>query len=284
MSVDEILLRSRFTPLRNILCYDVFDRGFNGWMTLMPNFTEHPDFDVPPTLVDKTQWPPVMLSSATFRYPGTHGSMSGTYSLKLSTRPVAAPYTEKPAPGSLGHAIKRLSFWRPGSRYLQIECWFSYTAEQDKVDDVVYPVITINTVAGCATQIPDPVLTLHLGIFPFLGVHQKTHILPVQFAVRLIVNEFQMAVRYPLEAIVAAVRITPSEPPWIHTSHAPVTVQTESPVLVGAFGGVLDLPFLNHPAVNGVEITHPYMVASAAFLNIEPHAEIPYGTFVEPWL
>ena len=109
MSVDEILLRSRFTPLRNILCYDVFDRGFNGWMTLMPNFTEHPDFDVPPTLVDKTQWPPVMLSSATFRYPGTHGSMSGTYSLKLSTRPVAAPYTEKPAPGSLGHAIKRLS-------------------------------------------------------------------------------------------------------------------------------------------------------------------------------
>ena len=36
MSVDEILLRSRFTPLRNILCYDVFDRGFNGWMTLMP--------------------------------------------------------------------------------------------------------------------------------------------------------------------------------------------------------------------------------------------------------
>ena len=42
MSVDEILLRSRFTPLRNILCYDVFDRGFNGWMTLMPNFTEHP--------------------------------------------------------------------------------------------------------------------------------------------------------------------------------------------------------------------------------------------------
>ena len=135
MSVDEILLRSRFTPLRNILCYDVFDRGFNGWMTLMPNFTEHPDFDVPPTLVDKTQWPPVMLSSATLRYPGTHGSMSGTYSLKLSTRPVAAPYTEKPAPGSLGHAIKRLSFWRPGSRYLQIECWFSYTAEQDKVDD-----------------------------------------------------------------------------------------------------------------------------------------------------
>ena len=35
MSVDEIILKSRFSPLKNILSYDVFDRGFNGWMTLM---------------------------------------------------------------------------------------------------------------------------------------------------------------------------------------------------------------------------------------------------------
>ena len=34
----------------------------------------------------------------------------------------------------MGHAIKRLSFYRPGSRFLQIECWFSYTAEQDTLD------------------------------------------------------------------------------------------------------------------------------------------------------
>ena len=95
MSVDEILLKSRFQPLERILAYDVFNTGFNGWMTLMPNFTEYPDFDVPATLVCKDQWPPVMLSSATYRYPGTHGAMSGTYSLKLSTRPVAAPYVEK---------------------------------------------------------------------------------------------------------------------------------------------------------------------------------------------
>ena len=92
MSIGEILLRSRYQPLKRVLSYDVFNTGFNGWMTLMPNFTEYPDFDVPKTLVNKDQWPPVMLSSATFRYPGTHGAMSGTYSLKLSTRPVAAPY------------------------------------------------------------------------------------------------------------------------------------------------------------------------------------------------
>ena len=83
--MDKIMLYSRFNPLKRVLCYDIFDRGFNGWMGLLPNFTEHPDFDVPPTKVNKDQWPPVMLSSATYRFPGTHGSMSGTYSLKLST-------------------------------------------------------------------------------------------------------------------------------------------------------------------------------------------------------
>ena len=66
MSIGEILLRSRYQPLKRVLSYDVFNTGFNGWMTLMPNFTEYPDFDVPKTLVNKDQWPPVMLSSATF--------------------------------------------------------------------------------------------------------------------------------------------------------------------------------------------------------------------------
>ena len=61
MSIGEILLRSRYQPLERVLSYDVFNTGFNGWMTLMPNFTEYPDFDVPKTLVNKDQWPPVML-------------------------------------------------------------------------------------------------------------------------------------------------------------------------------------------------------------------------------
>ena len=47
MSIGEILLRSRYQPLKRVLSYDVFNTGFNGWMTLMPNFTEYPDFDVP---------------------------------------------------------------------------------------------------------------------------------------------------------------------------------------------------------------------------------------------
>jgi hypothetical protein len=39
-----------------------------------------------------------------------------------------------PALGSMGHAIKRLSFFDPSAQYLQLECWFAYTAEQDTVD------------------------------------------------------------------------------------------------------------------------------------------------------
>jgi hypothetical protein len=72
-----------------------------------------------------------MLSSATYGLVGTHGSMDGVYSLKLTTRPLAAPYLEKPLPGSLGHAIKRLSIPPWGSK-LQFEMWFTYKPEQDR--------------------------------------------------------------------------------------------------------------------------------------------------------
>ena len=123
----------RFQPLEHVLSWDVFSKGQSGWMSLMPNFTQAPDFDTRESIIEKHQWPPVMLSSATFRYPGTHGSLSGTYSLKLSTRPVVNPYDQAPAPGSMGHAIKRMSFHRPDRKRIQFEMWFSYTAEQDRI-------------------------------------------------------------------------------------------------------------------------------------------------------
>lgn len=75
-----------------------------------------------------------MLSTATFRYPGSHGSMSGQYSLKISTRNVCSPYASMPAPGSMGHGIKRISFFQRG-KYLQFETWFAYTAEQDTCEN-----------------------------------------------------------------------------------------------------------------------------------------------------
>ena len=125
---------SRFQPLKRILIYDVFNTGFNGWMEIMPNFCDGPNFEESSSIVSKHQWPSMMLSTATFRYPGSHGSMSGQYSLKVSTRPVANPYCEPPAPGSMGQAIKRISFHHADRRFLQFEMWFAYTAEQDKCD------------------------------------------------------------------------------------------------------------------------------------------------------
>lgn len=72
-----------------------------------------------------------MLSSATFRFQGTHGSLDGTYSMKLTTRAAAGPYEARPAPGSMGHLIKRLS--RPDDiTRLQFEMWYAFKAEQDR--------------------------------------------------------------------------------------------------------------------------------------------------------
>jgi len=130
----DTIFSSRFQSLNKVLLFDVFNYGYNGWMEIMPNFNEHPYFDESPSILSKHQWPPVMLSTATFRYPGSHGAMSGQYSLKVSTRPIANRYEEMPAPGSLGQAIKRLSFHHLKRKFLQFEAWFAYTAEQDKMD------------------------------------------------------------------------------------------------------------------------------------------------------
>jgi hypothetical protein len=125
---------SRFQPLNHILTFDIFSTGYNGWMALMSNFTQAPNFDARLSIIVKHQWPPVMLSTATYRYLGTHGALSGTYSLKISTRPVVNPYDQPPQPGSIGHAIKRMSFHHFKRKRLQFEMWFAYTVEQDFVE------------------------------------------------------------------------------------------------------------------------------------------------------
>lgn len=122
---------TRFSPLDWVVCYDDFDQGFNGWMDLKPNWTQ-PGFNPVASTVDKTQWGPIMLSSSNFAWAGTHGSMDGTYALKLCTRPVANPYEQPPAPGALSHAIKRLSRYKP-INHLQLEMFYTYTPEQDRI-------------------------------------------------------------------------------------------------------------------------------------------------------
>jgi hypothetical protein len=120
----------KYRPLRHILCYDDFDHGTCGWFDLKPNHTQK-DFRPLKSVIDKTRWGPCMLSTASYGFAGTHGSMDGIYSLKLTTHPVAARYEEPPPAGSLGVAVKRLSFHRPKGLW-QFESWYAYTPEQDR--------------------------------------------------------------------------------------------------------------------------------------------------------
>ena len=121
---------AKYQPLARIITYDDFDRGFNGWMDLTPNFV-HEDYRSFESIVDLEHWAPTMLSAAPMRFAATHGSMEGTYSLKLSTRPNANRYEEPPAPGSMGTAIKRLARIE-GQKKIQIEAYYSYTPQQDR--------------------------------------------------------------------------------------------------------------------------------------------------------
>lgn len=121
----------KYRPLPRVVCYDDFDRGTCGWVDLTPNFTKE-NFTARPSIIDKTQWGPVMLSTATFGYVGTHGSMDGIYSLKLATRPTGGAYEEPPRPGSMSHTIKRMSVQGPKG-LKQIEMWYAYTPEQDRI-------------------------------------------------------------------------------------------------------------------------------------------------------
>jgi hypothetical protein len=122
---------SRFKPLPQIVCYDDFDKGLNGWIDLQPNHTEA-GFKARKSVFDKTRGGPLSLSTGSFGWAGTHGSMDGLYSLKLATRPVAGPYEKMPVPGATSHAVKRLTAFRPAG-LCQYEAWFSYTPEQDRV-------------------------------------------------------------------------------------------------------------------------------------------------------
>lgn len=116
-----------FSPLKNIIFADDFDKGYNGWIALMPNFRQD-KFDYYDSFKEWTEWGPPMLSSATFPYAGTHGSLHGTYSMKVATKPVAGRAEERPVAGSEGMAIKRLTHSFEG--LLKCEMYYTFTAEQ----------------------------------------------------------------------------------------------------------------------------------------------------------
>src|SRR5690606_13200785 len=120
LSVDPRL--SKFQPLPRILTFDTFDSGTHGWTELLGNYDGRGDLD---TVDDHMRdFRPPQLSSCTFFDVGTHGALSGTYSLKLATRPIT---------GHTATAIRRLTMAKKG--LVQLEAYFTYKTEANTTPD-----------------------------------------------------------------------------------------------------------------------------------------------------
>lgn len=105
---------SKFNPLPRILAFDDFDEGANGWCELCGNHDGNLD-NVRASMRDLR---PPQVSNCTFFDIGTHGSVDGTYALKLATRA---------KPNHQAVAIKRLTMAALG--LVQFEMYFTYKAE-----------------------------------------------------------------------------------------------------------------------------------------------------------
>jgi hypothetical protein len=109
---------SKFNPLPRILAHDDFDTGLHGWVELGGNYDGKGRYES----LDRhfRDFRPPQLSSCDFFDVGTHGAMSGTYALKLASRPY---------PGHTATAIRRLTM--SGKGLVQIEAYLAYKSEAD---------------------------------------------------------------------------------------------------------------------------------------------------------
>jgi hypothetical protein len=105
---------SRFDPMKRVICFDDFDRGFCGWTQLVGNY-EHDLDSMLPGYAQHTQ---PQLSNLSHWDAGTHGSIDGTYALKIATRARA---------GAQNTAIKRLTFRKPCP--IRLEFYFTFKPE-----------------------------------------------------------------------------------------------------------------------------------------------------------
>jgi len=105
---------SRFDPLPRVIHYDDFDHGLQGWSELIGNYED----DLGKMLPEFADLRPPMLSSGTMWDTGTAGSMAGTYSLKIATRPRAE---------HIAVGIKRATWRHRGP--IRLEAYFTFKPE-----------------------------------------------------------------------------------------------------------------------------------------------------------
>lgn len=100
--------------MSRILYFDDFDEGLNGWTELIGNYEGSLDSVLPPYRDHR----PPQLSSLPMWDTGSHGSLDGTYAMKIATRP---------AKGHQAVAIKRATFRRAGP--IRMEAYFTFKPE-----------------------------------------------------------------------------------------------------------------------------------------------------------
>jgi hypothetical protein len=103
-----------FDPLPRLITHDVFSRGFCGWTQLVGNYEGSLD-SMSPAYAQHTA---PMLSTLPGWDSGSHGAQSGSYALRIQTRPRR---------GARAVAIKRLTFRRRGALRLE----FRFTAKPE---------------------------------------------------------------------------------------------------------------------------------------------------------
>ena len=74
---------SRFDPLKRIIAFDDFDRGFCGWAQHQGNYEGSLDSVLP----GYAQMQPPMLSTLPNWDFGSHGGVDGNYVMKIQTLP-----------------------------------------------------------------------------------------------------------------------------------------------------------------------------------------------------
>jgi hypothetical protein len=103
-----------FEPLPQVLFYDDFDTGLRGWTALIGNYEGSLDSILP----QYRDLRPPMLSNCTVWDTGTGGSLSGTYAMKLATRPQR---------DSLAVGVKRATYRHRGA--IRLEAYFTFKPE-----------------------------------------------------------------------------------------------------------------------------------------------------------
>jgi len=157
---------SRFDPLPRILALDDFDRGFCGWAQHQGNYEGSLDSVLP----GYAQMQAPMLSTLPMWDFGSHGSVDGSYVLKVQTLPRA---------GARSSALKRLTFRDAAA--LRLEFWFTFKPEATEAKlsetDVRAFGLLFDLQSGDSTAAPERVLP-HLR---FLNARDGEHVQRWQF-------------------------------------------------------------------------------------------------------